>query len=134
MRNILAACVFLVSIGCGNSGACGNSAGCPAGFDLDEVFYGMGCTAVAPQFVSDVSLGSPVTTNGVAADVREVEGVPTDVLVAVEAPIDCGTAIRVNGEAWVAAFPLDSPKAEAGEAICRVGDLSASQRAANDCD
>lgn len=133
MRNILVVVVFLLAVGCSGSGGCGEAADCPAGFDLDGVFYSMGCTAIASEFVSDVSLGTPVTTNDVAADVRQVEGVSQDVFVAVERPIDCGTSSRVTSP-WVTAFPPGSPSGEAREAICRVGELSAKELRANDCE
>lgn len=133
MSSVLAAFVLLLAFGCGGSGSCGDAADCPAGFDLDGAFYSMGCTAIDSDFVSDVSLGTPVTTNDVVADVRQVEGVKRDVFVAVERPIDCGTASRVDSP-WVTAFPPGSPSGAAREAICRVGELSAKERRANDCD
>lgn len=134
MRNILAASVLLLAVACGNSGGCGISADCPAGFDLDGVFYTTGCTEVATEFVSDVSLGTTMSRRDVARDIRRVEGVSPDVLVAVTRDpfAGCGT-FRRGDSPWTAAHPMVARTSGAREAICRVGKLSPKERRDNGC-
>ena len=92
------------------------SAQCAAGFVVNDISYGLSCDAVRPEVVTEqvVARGK---LSGTPVEVRSVEGVRPEVLVAVS--IDGGVCDDVVSP-WSMAFPYGAPQAEVNEAICAV--------------
>lgn len=105
---------------------CDDDAMCEAGFVIGEVFYGIGCTRVLDEFVTDEAI-----TDGSDA-VHVIDGVDPLALVAQRGPAQaCDEFEEVpEGLAWHMAF---GPKDLAGDVICRVGDFNERQARANGC-
>lgn len=112
---------------------CDGAALCAGGFFLDDgVFYYLDCSAIKDSAVTDTVIGrgelydEEVTAN-------EIEGVPRTVMVAVSLP---GGLCQDDSEAlseWRMAFPSTADITVVQETMCRVGELTEGQIAANRC-
>jgi len=95
----------------------GGAGQCASGFVVNDISYGLSCDAVRPEVVTEqvVARGK---LSGTTVEVRSVEGVRPEVLVAVS--IDGGVCDGVVLSPWSMAFPYGAPQAEVDEAICAV--------------
>lgn len=109
---------------------CDDTGACAAGFMVADTFYSLSCGAVRPEVVTLEVLAEGVS-HGDDVEVRRIESVDPDVLVAVS--IDGGRCSE--GEPvlspWSMAFPGESPEGAVREAICHAA--VDEHRARNDC-
>lgn len=114
---------------------CDDTSDCAAGFVLDDTFYALSCGAVRPDAVTDETLARGELYQQ-QTEVRAVEGVSPEVLVAVS--VDGGVCgdVDVALSSWSMAFPdfleKSSGSAERDAAICAV--VVDEQREWNNCD
>lgn len=92
---------------------------CAAGFVVNDTFHGLSCGAVRPDLVTE-EIVARGRLEGESVEVRSIEGVSPDVLVAVS--VDggrCGDDDVVLSP-WSMAFPGSTSQAETDAAICAV--------------
>lgn len=96
---------------------CDDTGSCAAGFTVANTFYTRSCGAVRPEVVTEEVLAKG-DVNGDDVEVRAIESVDSDVLVAVS--IEGGRCSEGEGvlSPWSMAFPEESDDDERGEAIC----------------
>lgn len=106
---------------------------CAAGFVLDDgVFYNLGCGAVRDSAVSDEVIGEG-EIEGEMVTVNTLDGMPRTLMVAVSLPGGlCAEGDRVLSD-WSMAFPQGVDNEALVEAVCAVGEMTATQREVNDC-
>ena len=106
---------------------------CAAGFVLDDgIFYNLGCTAIRDSAVSDEMIGEG-QLEGETVTVNTLDEIPGTVMVAVSLSGGlCAEGDRVLSD-WSMAFPQGVDNEALLEAVCAVGEMTATQREANDC-
>ena len=104
---------------------------CIAGFDLDGAFYVLSCIGVRDSVVTGDEIGRGMIY-GEEVTVNRVQGYPPTLLVAMS--LDGGMCSEEDPDqrltGWSLAYAQD---AQLDDAVCVVGDLSASQRLASAC-
>jgi hypothetical protein len=107
---------------------CPEGGDCPPQFLVDDTPYVLSCGRIKPEFVSEMVVGTG------AAEVREVQGVDPALFAAImTTTYSCPPG---SASAWnLAIGPNGYGKrpADFSRELCRVGDLSAEQRAAEGC-
>lgn len=109
---------------------CDDSGDCAAGFLLADTFYSLSCGAVRPDAVTEEKVARG-ELSGQDVDVRSVEGVSTDVLVAVSVVGGVCDVDDVPLSPWRMAFGEHASQSEQEAAVCTV--VVEEQRARNDC-
>jgi hypothetical protein len=106
---------------------------CAAGFVLDGgIFYDLGCAAIRNSAVSDEVIGRDELESETVT-INTIEEVSSTVMVAVSLPGGlCAESDRALSD-WSMAFPQGADGETLLQAICAVGELSPTQREANDC-
>lgn len=118
---------------------CGDGASCAAPpFVVGGISYTVTCSGSLPPAQLGRKLAD-VQSYGRTSPVREVAGVPASTLVAIQVgggsdqesqdqSVPCGRA-----RDWVPGLPIDGDFRDSVLALCEVGQLSAAQRAADEC-
>lgn len=110
---------------------CDDGGDCAAGFVLADTFYALSCGAVRPDAVSEETLARG-ELSWEEVEVRSVEGVSSDVLVAVSVEGGLCDDDDVPLSPWSMAFPMGASESELEAAICAV--VVDEHRARNNCD
>lgn len=109
---------------------CDGGGDCATGFVLADTSYALSCGAVRPDAVSEETLARGELSWD-EVEVRSVEGVSSDVLVAVSVEGGLCDDDDVPLSPWSMAFPTDAPQSELEAAICAV--VVDEHRARNNC-
>lgn len=109
---------------------CDDTGACIAGFLVTGTFYALSCGAVRPDAVTEETLARGELYRE-DVEVRSVEGVSPDVLVAVSVEGGVCGDDDVPLSPWSMAFPEGASQSEKDAAICSV--VVDEQRAWNNC-
>ena len=120
---------------------CDDEGACEAGFLLDGAFISLDCTPIKESAVTTEVIAAG-RVEGEDVTVNAIEGVDPSVMMAISLPgggCTDGEDPDERFSAWSlaipsATFPDRVDHERLLEAVCRVGDLSARQREANECD
>lgn len=120
---------------------CDDESACVEGFLLDDAFISLDCTPIKESAITTEVIAAGRVA-GEDVTVNAIEGVDPAVMMAISLPgggCTDGEDPDERFSAWSLAIPtatfpdrLDHERLR--EAVCRVGDLSARQREANECD
>lgn len=110
---------------------CDDGGSCMAGFLVADTFYALSCGAVRPDAVTEETLARG-ELYGEDVEVRSVEGVSSDVLVAVSVEGGLCGDDDVPLSPWSIAFPEGASESELETAICAV--VVDEHRARNNCE
>lgn len=120
---------------------CDDEGACAEGFLLDDAFIMLDCTPIKESAITTEVIATG-RVRGEEVTVNAIEGVDPAVMMAISLPggsCSDGEDPDERFSAWSLAipsvtFPDRVDHGRLREAVCRVGDLSARQREANECD
>jgi hypothetical protein len=104
--------------------------GCGSRFTFGGANFQISCGGVKPEFITERTLGQDQQTV-----IREVDGVPPSLLVAINRPGGNCSLIDPDQHPtdWAIAFSIDADQQAVLSSICQVAALSAAERLADGC-
>ena len=115
--------------------ACDDEAACAAGYTVDGQFVGLDCTPIKPLAVTSIVVAEGQVA-GRDLSMNVIDGIDPSVMMAINIPAGgCsdGADPEERWSAWSLAIADGSDHEGLLDAVCRVGELSPTQQAANGC-